>query len=107
MMTRAPFAILFDEDVETHLAPIERYERAAILDAVEEELAHEPIETTRNRKPLRIPNLVGATWELRCGINNRFRVFYDVAAEDRIVVVLAVGRKVGNRLYIGMEEFIL
>jgi hypothetical protein len=38
MMTRALFAILFDEDVETHLAPIECYERAAILDAIEEQM---------------------------------------------------------------------
>jgi len=107
MIVRSPFAILFEESVEAHLSPIDRYERSAILDAIEEQLTYEPIETTRNRKPLRIPNSIGATWELRCGLNNRYRVFYDVDAEDRIVVVLAVGRKVGNRLVIGTEEFIL
>lgn len=63
--------------------------------------------STRNRKPLRIPNTLNATWELRCGANNRYRVFYDVDVEDDFVVVLAVGRKVGNRLMIGSEEFLL
>jgi mRNA-degrading endonuclease RelE of RelBE toxin-antitoxin system len=107
MMTRAQFSILFDEDVETHLAPIERDERAAMLAAIKEQLTYEPGETTRHRKPLRIPNSIGAAWELRCGINNRTRVFYDLDVEDRVVVILAVGRKVGNRLVIGTEEFIL
>ena len=105
MNVRSPFTILFDEGIEAHLAPIERYERSAILDAIEEQLTHEPIGMTRNRMPLRIPNSIGATWEFRCGINNRYRVFYDVDIEDCIVVVLAVSHKVGNRLVIGVEEF--
>ena len=37
-------------------------------------------------------------------MNNRYRVFYDIDVEDRIVIVLAVGRKLGGRLYIGNEE---
>ena len=52
----------------------------------------------------RIPNSLNATWELRCGMNNRYRVFYDVDVDDWLVIVLAVGRKLGNRLMIGNEE---
>jgi mRNA-degrading endonuclease RelE of RelBE toxin-antitoxin system len=49
--------------------------------------------------------MVNASWELRCGAGNRYRVFYDVDVEGRRVVVLAVGKKQGSRLIIGREEF--
>lgn len=78
-----------------------------ILDAIEMQLGFEPVTPTRNRKPLRIPNTLNATWELRCGTDNRYRVFYDVDVDARIVVVLAIGRKVRNHLSIGSEEFSL
>ncbi len=45
------------------------------------------------------------SWELRCGPDNRFRVFYDVDSELREVQVLAVGVKDRNRLLIGGEEY--
>jgi mRNA-degrading endonuclease RelE of RelBE toxin-antitoxin system len=54
---------------------------------------------TRNRKLLRENPL--ADWELRVG---RFRVFYEVDAGNRLVRVVAVGAKEGNRLRIGGEE---
>lgn len=99
------FEIIFDDIVEAHFAAIERKDHGAILDAIEQQLGYEATTRTRNRKPLRIPNSLNATWELRCGANNRYRVFYDVDMEDRFVVVLAVGRKLGNRIVIGNEEF--
>ena len=45
-----------------------------------------------------------ATWEIRFGPQNRFRVYYDVDLEQLIVSVLAIGRKDGNRVVIGREE---
>jgi len=39
------------------------------------------------------------------GPNNRFRVFYEVDQASREVFILAIGVKVGNRLFIGGEEF--
>jgi hypothetical protein len=54
---------------------------------------------------LKRPISFGAQWELRFGPDNRFRVFYQVAADSREVRVLAVGVKDGNRLLIGGEEF--
>ena len=105
MSEQSPFEIIFDDAVRAHFAAIERKDHSLILDAIEQQLAYEPNQKTRNRKALRIPNLLGATWELRCGLNNRYRIFYDVDIEDRLVIVLAAGRKLGNKLMIGDEEF--
>lgn len=59
---------------------------------------------TRNRKPLRGPNVLGAEWELRCGPGNRYRVFYEIDQAARRVSVLAIGLKLRERLRIGNEE---
>ncbi len=99
------FEIIVDDTVALHFAALERKDRVAVLDAIEQQLRYDAIVMTRNRKPLRIPNSLNASWELRCGANNRYRVFYDVDLEERLVVVLAVGRKAGNRLVVGNEEF--
>ncbi len=64
----------------------------------------EPNIVTRNRKPLRPPAPFGATWEIRFGPDNRFRVLYDLDEEQRAVHIVAVGEKVGNRLHVGGEE---
>jgi hypothetical protein len=42
---------------------------------------------------------------LRLGLDNRFRVFYQVNQEGHEVRILAVGVKDRNRLLIGGEEF--
>jgi len=72
---------------------------------IEEQLSHTPVRETRNRKPLEDPASFGATWELRFGPKNSFRVFYDVDHAENTVFVLAIGVKEGNRLFIGGEEF--
>jgi hypothetical protein len=51
------------------------------------------------------PAPFAAPWELRCGPNNCFRVFYDVDSESQVVWVLAVGVKDRSRLLIGGEEY--
>ena len=60
---------------------------------------------TRNRKPMDQPSPFEASWELRCGPGNRFRVFYDVDSASQEVRVLAVGVKDRSRLLIGGEEY--
>jgi mRNA-degrading endonuclease RelE of RelBE toxin-antitoxin system len=70
-----------------------------ILDGIEAQLRHAPTVETRNRKRLR-PNQA-AEWELRVG---RFRVFYDVADEERSVSIEAIGLKVGNKVYFQGKE---
>lgn len=99
--------IIFDDSVALHFAALDRIDRDCVLDAIEQQLEHEANIRTRNRKPLRIPNSLDATWELRCGKGNRFRVFYDVDFENGVVIILAVGRKIGSRLVIGAEELTL
>lgn len=71
-----------------------------VVSEIERHLSHEPCLPTLRRKPLR-PNPL-ATWELRLG---RFRVFYDVENDARIVVIRAVGWKEHNRLLIRGKEF--
>jgi mRNA-degrading endonuclease RelE of RelBE toxin-antitoxin system len=76
-----------------------------IRKTIHEQLSHSPTEETRNRKPLDEPAPFGATWELRCGRDNRFRVFYEADSATREVHVLAIGVKDHNRLLIGGEEY--
>jgi mRNA-degrading endonuclease RelE of RelBE toxin-antitoxin system len=92
------FAIEFAESVAGQLLALGRAERVRVLDAVERQLGHQPLQETRNRKPLR-PNPV-APWELRVG---PMRVFYEVSP-GRVVRVVAVGRKERNVLRIGKRE---
>ena len=54
---------------------------------------------TRHRKPLR-PNPI-AQYRLRVG---SLRVYYDVLAPERLVLVKAVGFKVRDRVYVGGSE---
>jgi mRNA-degrading endonuclease RelE of RelBE toxin-antitoxin system len=53
-----------------------RRDQRGIIDALKEQLKHQPSRETRNRKKLR-PNQLGE-WELRV---DKFRVFYDIVAE--------------------------
>lgn len=106
-MSSGYFEIIFDEQVSSHFEAIDHKHHSAILDEIEQQLAYEADVQTRNRKPMRIPNRLDATWELRCGRSNRYRVYYDVDIDQQVVVVLAVGQKHGNTLFIGQEEFIL
>ena len=70
------------------------YYRNPILDAIGEQLAHEPDTSTKNRKLLEnlIPPWQGVTpiWELRVG---EYRVFYDVSLAQSVVYARAVRRK--------------
>ena len=78
------------------------YEQNRILDAIEEQLPHEPLTRTRHRKELRSTPL--AAWELSIGA---YRVFYDVELESQLVRIKAIGWKEHNRLFIRGKEFAL
>jgi mRNA-degrading endonuclease RelE of RelBE toxin-antitoxin system len=80
--------------------PSARASKLPSSDALPKQLEHEPFSATRNRKPLR-PNEL-ASWELRIG---DCRVFYDVDASKREVLVKAVGRKTHNKLLIRGKEY--
>ncbi len=102
MKTR--FDIIYAPQIKQHLRAIERKHHSLLRKEIEEQLQFTPDVETRNRKSLNRPIEFGADWELRCGGNNRFRVFYEVNQEDHEVHILAIGVKRGNRLFIGGEE---
>jgi len=99
------FAIVYAPETIAHLDAIERKYHRFIRKTIKEQLGHTPDQITRNRKPLDPPIPSGATWELRFGPNNRFRIFYELDSEALAVSVLAIGIKEGNRLFIGHQEF--
>jgi mRNA-degrading endonuclease RelE of RelBE toxin-antitoxin system len=79
---------------------LETRDQRTVLDKVDEQLAHEPLTETKNRKPMR-PNPL-APWELRVG---QVRVYHEAKEEpEPIVRVLAVGIKDRNVARIGGEE---
>ncbi len=96
----------FAPETLDHLDAIERKYHRFIEQAIDEQLSYTPDRKTRNRKPLEQPAF-GATWELRFGPNNRFRVFYRVLWAEQVVWIAAIGVKEGNRLFVGGEEFVL
>ena len=99
------FDLTFAPEALEHLDAINRKYHRLLKRVIDEQLGFTPERVTRNRKPLEHPVPFGATWELRCGPQNRFRVFYEVDHAHRAVQVLAIGVKEGNRLMIGGEEF--
>jgi mRNA-degrading endonuclease RelE of RelBE toxin-antitoxin system len=104
MARRKPFALIYDREVQEHLQFIEPNYQSLIDAAIREQLQFEPGQQTRNRKPLKRPTRFEAGWEFRFGPDNRFRAFYRIDGENRAVVILAVGRKERNRLFIGGKE---
>jgi hypothetical protein len=103
-MAKQVFEIVYDEEVRNHLSFIEHKYHGLVQEKITEQLSHQPEVPTRNRKPLRQPAVLNASWEIRFGPDNRFRVFYRVE-EQRRVRVLAVGVKTRDRLLIGGKEF--
>ena len=105
-MAKPPkFALVFAPEVIEHLRSIERKYHNLIQATIDEQLAFTPEKETKNRKLLEQPAPFGATWELRFGPTNRFRVFYEVDNQGQSVQILAIGVKERNQLFIGREEF--
>ncbi len=94
------FDIRFTESALEDIAWFRGRDRQVVFDGIQQQLAHEPLVETRNRKKLR-PNKT-AEWEVRI---EEFRVFYDGDAEPGIVEVKVVGRKVGNKVFVRGKEF--
>lgn len=105
MSKRPRFTLSFAPETIEHMDSIESMYHGLLRRTLKEQLTFTPSEETRNRKPLDQPAPFAATWELRCGPDNRFRVFYDVEAAAREVHILAIGVKDRNRLLIGGEEY--
>jgi mRNA-degrading endonuclease RelE of RelBE toxin-antitoxin system len=105
MAKQRRFSLAFAPEAIEHLDRIEAKYHGLLRRTIKEQLASTPTVETRNRKPLEQPAPFEASWELRCGPGNRFRVFYDVDPAARAVQVLAIGVKDRSRLLIGGEEY--
>src|SRR5262245_11327668 len=91
--------IEYSPEAEEHIKALTASQRALVVDAVDEQLTHQPTVETRNRKVMK-PNIY-AQWELRL---RDLRVFYKVDEEEGIVSVRGVGVKIRNRIRLGNEE---
>ncbi len=96
------FAIELSPHARLHVRQLRKREQRIIVDAITLHLAHQPDLPAHNRKKLQDNPL--APWELRVGDH---RAFYDVSHESGTVIIVAVGRKDHNRLWIGGEEIYL
>lgn len=93
-MAKTPYTIVYAEGVREDLTTLRAYERKNILDAIEQQLSHEPTQQTRNRKIIvgLLPpwEHIPPVWELRVG---EYRVFYDVDEEISTVTIRAIRHK--------------
>ena len=93
------YKIDISEEAKKDLWFFKAYERKIILSSIKEQLSREPLKETRNRKELRYNPI--ASWELRSG---KYRTFYKVQNDIVTVIVVSVGMKEHNKLYIRGKE---
>jgi mRNA-degrading endonuclease RelE of RelBE toxin-antitoxin system len=93
-----PFKITITEEAESQLNSLGTRDRAALRGAIAARRTHQPATETRAIKRLRPNPLV--QFELRVG---DLRVSYNV--EKAEVVLLVIGKKVGNKLIVKGKEF--
>ena len=92
------FQITITVDAESQLHALPAREQRLLEAAIQARLLHQPTALSRAIKRLHANPL--AEFELRAG---DLRALYNVEGDE--VVVLIVGRKVGNRLIVEGEEF--
>lgn len=93
-----PYAITITDDADRQYRALPMRDQRILEAAILSRLQHQPTTPTKAIKRLR-PNPL-AEFELRAG---DLRALYNVEGDE--VVVLIVGRKVGNTLIVEGEEF--
>src|SRR5437870_13728961 len=93
-----PFKITITEDADRQFRSLPVREQRILEAAIQSRLQHQPTTPTKAIKRLRLNPL--AEFELRAG---DLRALYNVEGDE--VVILIVGRKVGNKLIVEGEEF--
>ena len=83
------------EDANEDLSYYRAFERKLITDEMAIQLVDHPDVETNHRRRLR--NNPIARWELKVG---KFRVFYEIDADEAFVTIVSVGHKEHNVLYI-------
>ena len=93
------YGIRFAKDVERDLKKIPSFYRNRIFDTIKKQLSFKPSTPTKNRKILIniLPpwDAIPPIWELRIG---KYRVFYDVDENKKIVYIRAVREKPHGKL---------
>lgn len=93
------YKIEITEDAKADLSFFKVSERKEILSDIKKQLLYEPLKETRNRKKLRDNPI--APWELRVG---KYRIFYEVENDIVTVIIISIGLKKHNVLFIrGIE----
>ena len=92
------YTITITEDADRQFRALPVRDQRNLEAAIQSRLQHEPTKPTKAIKRLR-PNPL-AEYELRVG---ELRALYNVEKDE--VVILIVGRKVGNKLIVEGEEF--
>jgi mRNA interferase RelE/StbE len=95
-----PYRITITRQAKAQFLDLSAREQRIVGDGIAVRLLEEPTTPSRAVKPLR-PNLL-AGYELRLG---DLRVLYKVDEENTEVIVVIVGRKVGNVLIVEGREF--
>ena len=93
-----PFNFTITEEADRQLRALTARDQRLLEAAITSKLQHQPTTPTKAIKRLR-PNPL-AEYELRAG---DLRALYNVEGDE--VVILVVGRKVGNKLIVEGEEF--
>ena len=93
-----PYKITITEDADRQFRSLSVREQRILEAAVQSRLLHQATTPSKAVKPLRSNPL--AEFELRAG---NLRALYNVEGDE--VVILVVGRKVGNKLIVEGEEF--
>jgi len=104
MSPQQAYTLLYASITRDHLKYIDKKYYSLIKNMIEERLLYEPNVQNRNRKALTRTAFEEATWEIRFGPENMFRVFYDVKIDSREVHILAIGFKLRDSLYVDGEE---
>jgi mRNA-degrading endonuclease RelE of RelBE toxin-antitoxin system len=92
------FRLEVSESALKDLKTLRAYDRKRIVEAIDEQLAHQPDVETRNRKCL--PDVKPTfehrppLWELRVGV---YRILYDVDGEAGVVSIRAVRQKLPDQ----------
>src|ERR1700693_1699383 len=93
-----PFKITITDDADRQFRSLPARDQRILEAAILSRLEHQPTTPTKAVKRLR-PNPL-AEFELRAG---NLRALYNVEEDE--VIILIVGRKVGNKLIVEGEEF--
>lgn len=94
------FDITITDEADAQLRALPVRQQRVLEAAIEARLRDQPASPTKSIRRLR-PNPL-AEFELRV---QDLRVLYNVEADNSEVVLLVVGRKVGNKLMVGGKEF--